>query len=57
MMAEWIRESMEWLDTHGEEEKEAFQTEQKRIEDKIRPIMAKLYQDAGAPGSYADDVD
>lgn len=57
MIDEWIREGIEWLDTHGEEEKEAFQTKQKMIEDKIRPIMAKLYQDAGAPGSYADDVD
>lgn len=57
MMNEWIREGIEWLDTHGEEEKEAFQTKQKMIEDKIRPIMAKLYQDAGAPGSHADDVD
>ena len=56
-MEEWIQESIEWLEAHENDEKEAFQAKQKEIEDKIRPIMAKLYQDSGAPGSYEDEVD
>ena len=52
---EWIQEGIQWLEEHGEGEKEAFQAKQKEVEDKIRPIMAKLYQAAGAPG--AEDVD
>jgi L1 cell adhesion molecule like protein len=52
---EWVQEGIQWLEENGEEEKEAFQTKQKEVEEKIRPIMAKLYQEAGAPG--AEDVD
>ena len=52
---EWIQEGIQWLEENGEEEKEAFQTKQKEVEEKIRPIMAKLYQEAGAPG--AEDID
>ena len=52
---EWVQEGIQWLEEHGEEEKEAFQAKQKEVEDNIRPIMAKLYQEAGAPG--AEDVD
>jgi hypothetical protein len=39
------------LDAHQEEDKEAYVDYQKSMEDKIRPVMMKLYADAGAQGA------
>ena len=49
----WVKEGIDWLDEHTSEEKDVYAAKQKEYEDKIRPVMMKLYQDAGAPGSDA----
>jgi heat shock protein 1/8 len=41
-----VSEGIQWLDDHQDEEKEAYVDYQKSMEDKIRPTMMKLYQDA-----------
>jgi L1 cell adhesion molecule like protein len=47
----WVQEGIDWLDAHQEGTKEEFVEKQKEYEEKIRPIMAKLYENAGAPGA------
>ena len=47
----WVKEGIDWLDAHPEEEKEAYAEKQKEYEEKIRPIMTKMYENAGSPGS------
>jgi molecular chaperone DnaK (HSP70) len=47
----WVQEGIDWLDAHPEEEKEAYSEKQKAYEEKIRPIMTKMYENAGSPGS------
>jgi len=49
----WIKEGIDWLDANPNAEKEEFDDKFKTYEDKIRPIMMKLYQNAGAPGADA----
>ena len=49
----WVQEGIQWLESNQEEPKETYDEKQKMYEDKIRPVMVKLYQDAGAPGSDA----
>jgi heat shock protein 1/8 len=46
-----IKEGLEWLEEHPESYKEEYTEKQKFYEDKIRPIMMKLYENAGAPGA------
>lgn len=41
-----VSEGIQWLDDHQDEEKEAYVDYQKSMEEKIRPTMMKLYQDA-----------
>ena len=55
----WVKEGIEWLEEHSEEEKAVYDAKQKEYEDKIRPVMVKMYQEAGAPGADAstDQVD
>jgi heat shock protein 1/8 len=43
-----VSEGIEWLEAHGEEDKETYTAKQKELEEKIRPTLMKLYQDAGA---------
>jgi L1 cell adhesion molecule like protein len=43
-----VSEGIEWLESHGEEDKEVYTAKQKELEEKIRPTLMKLYQDAGA---------
>ena len=47
----WVKDGIDWLDEHASEEKDVYVAKQKEYEEKIRPVMMKLYQDAGAPGS------
>jgi L1 cell adhesion molecule like protein len=47
----WVKEGIDWLDAHATEEKDVYAEKQKEYEEKIRPVMVKMYQDAGAPGS------
>jgi L1 cell adhesion molecule like protein len=58
----WVKEGIEWLEEHSEEEKAVYDAKQKEYEDKIRPVMVKMYEEAGAPGAgtesqNADEVD
>ena len=52
----WVQEGIDWLEAHPEEEKEAYSEKQKSYEEKIRPIMTKMYENAGSPGSSATDT-
>lgn len=59
---EWIKEGIDWLDANPNAEKDEFDHKYKTYEDKIRPVMMKLYQGAGAPGAptsgpTVDEVD
>ncbi len=51
---EWIKEGIEWLDANPEADKDEYDGKQKMYEEKIRPVMMKLYQGSGAPGSEPD---
>jgi L1 cell adhesion molecule like protein len=48
---EWVTEGISWLEDHPDESKEAYDTKKKEAEDKIRPVMTKLYQDSGMAGT------
>lgn len=52
----WVKEGIDWLEEHSEEEKAVYDAKQKEYEDKIRPVMVKMYQEAGAPGSASADA-
>jgi len=47
----WVQEGIDWLEQNSDATKESYAEKQKEYEEKIRPIMTKMYQDAGAPGS------
>ena len=47
----WVKEGIQWLEEHSQEEKDVYTSKQKEYEEKIRPIMMKMYQDAGSPGA------
>ncbi len=47
----WIKEGIEWLEANPEAEKEEYDEKQKMYEEKIRPVMMKLYEKSGSPGS------
>lgn len=51
----WMEEGIAWLEENSGATKEEYTEKQKFYEEKIRPVMAKLYADSGAPGS--DEVD
>jgi len=46
-----VKEGIEWLESNQDAQKEEYADKQKAYEEKIRPIMMKLYQGAGAPGA------
>jgi L1 cell adhesion molecule like protein len=52
----WVKEGIDWLDAHTSEEKDVYVAKQKEYEEKIRPVMVKMYQDAGAPGTEGTEV-
>uniref|UniRef100_A0A6C0KLT0 Chaperone n=1 Tax=viral metagenome TaxID=1070528 RepID=A0A6C0KLT0_9ZZZZ len=47
----WVKEGLDWLDSNPSAEKQELDEKYKFYENKIRPVMMKLYKDAGAPGS------
>jgi L1 cell adhesion molecule like protein len=51
---EWVKEGLQWLEQHPDEEKAVYDEKQKVYEDKIRPVMMKLYEGAGSPGTSND---
>jgi L1 cell adhesion molecule like protein len=61
-----VTKGLAWLDEHGDEEADVYETERKSIESKIQPIMMKLYASqmpAGGPevpasnGPNVEEVD
>ena len=58
----WVQEGIDWLDQNQDATKETYSEKQKGYEEKIRPVMAKLYESAGSPGDpqkgpTVDEVD
>ena len=47
---QWVKEGIEWLDANPEAEKEEYDEKQKYYEDKIKPVMMKLYEKSGMGG-------
>jgi L1 cell adhesion molecule like protein len=48
-VSEWVTEGLAWLEDHPDEAKEVYESKKKEYEDKIRPIMTKLYESSGIP--------
>ncbi len=46
----WVKEGIDWLDANPEAEKEEYDEKQKYYEDKIKPVMMKLYEKSGMGG-------
>ena len=44
VIEEGVKEALQWLESHPEEEVSAFEKKQKDLEEKFNPIMAKIYQ-------------
>jgi L1 cell adhesion molecule like protein len=44
-----IDEGLKWLDDHGKEETQVYKDKQKELEEKVNPLMQKLYSQAGPP--------
>jgi L1 cell adhesion molecule like protein len=44
---DWVQEGLQWLDSNQDEQKTVYEEKQKYYEDKIRPVMMKLYKDSG----------
>jgi heat shock protein 1/8 len=52
----WIKEGIDWLDANPDAEKEEYDEKQKMYEEKIRPVMMKLYEKSGVgAGAGASD--
>ena len=47
----WVQEGIDWLEAHQDAEKAEFDEKQKLYEEKIRPVMTKMYENAGSPGA------
>ncbi len=47
----WVQEGIDWLEAHQDAEKAEFDEKQKWYEEKIRPVMTKMYENAGSPGA------
>jgi L1 cell adhesion molecule like protein len=43
----WIKEGIEWLESHQDEEKAVYDEKYKVYEEKIKPVMMKLYAKSG----------
>jgi L1 cell adhesion molecule like protein len=54
-VSEWVTEGIAWLEDHPDESKESYDSKKKEVEDKIRPVMMKLYQDSGIPSAGSSE--
>lgn len=52
---DWVQEGISWLDTHDDEDKSTYDEKFKAYEDKIKPVMMKLYANSGVPGGSPSD--
>jgi len=46
----WVKEGIEWLESHQSEEKAVYDEKYKGYEEKIKPVMQKLYAKSGVNG-------
>jgi len=46
----WVKEGIEWLESHQSEEKDVYDEKYKSYEEKIKPVMKKLYEKSGVNG-------
>lgn len=53
---QWVKEGLEWLEGASDVSKEEYEEKQKLYEEKIRPVMMKLYSNSGNPGSPDSEV-
>jgi heat shock protein 1/8 len=51
----WVKEGIDWLEENQSATKNEYEEKQKLYEDKIRPVMMKMYENAGAPGSSSEE--
>ena len=47
----WVQEGIDWLEANQDAEKAQYDEKQKLYEEKIRPVMTKMYENAGSPGA------
>ena len=52
----WVQEGIDWLEAHQDAEKAEFDEKQKMYEEKIRPVMTKMYENAGSPGAETSNA-
>jgi L1 cell adhesion molecule like protein len=52
----WVKEGIDWLEANPDATKDEYDEKQKMYEEKIRPVMMKLYEKSGAPGSEVPDM-
>lgn len=50
-VSEWVTEGLSWLEEHPDETKEVYEEKKASYEDRIRPIMTKLYESSGIPAA------
>ena len=43
----WVKEGIEWLEANQDEEKSVYDDKYKEYEEKIKPVMMKLYEKSG----------
>lgn len=55
----WIKEGIEWLDANSSATKDEYDKKYTLYEDKIKPVMMKLYENSGIPstGPEVSEVD
>ena len=46
-----INDGIQWLESNSEASQKEYENKYKEYEDKIKPIMMKLYENSGSPGS------
>jgi heat shock protein 1/8 len=51
-----VKEGIDWLDANPEAMKEEYEEKQKMYEEQIRPVMMKLYEKSGSPGSMPEGM-
>lgn len=44
-----IEEAIKWLDDHPDSEVDEYVEQQKKVEERVRPVLMKLYQDSSDP--------
>ena len=54
----WIKEGIEWLDANPNATKDEYEEKYKLYENKIKPVMMKLYENSGmGQGPEVSEVD